>query len=869
MHYQGLKFRHLAHSNHSATITGMDSCIRKPLIATCGQDKSVRIWNYKTNSLELFKMFTEDVFSVALHPSGMQVLVGFSDKLRLMNILLNDLSMVTDFDVKACREVRYSNGGQFLAAASGSSGGTVVHVFNSYSFEPVINLRGHTGKVKSIFWSNDDSKMVTAGLDGAVYEWNARDGKRVDHIQKTCLYTSAVILDDNKTIFAVGSDKKIKEIAGSEVVTTVPSHATVTQVAASHSNKLVYVGTESGLLRLYRLPLTNNESHEVLAHSAPVTRLRISHDDQFLFGASDDGSLYISEVKSKDLKSRKVTEEQLYTDLEQVLVYRNEMEEKVTNLETMRQRYEDLTMEHDYQLKLKDMAYAEKAKEAEEKANYNVSQWKIKHEALVHEKEEIEKESNRLLSEQKAHYEKKVIDTEEKYRLQVVEEVERYQALLKSKEELHSQFQRSLENLNSQHERTMMELRDSYESTYRESVAKLEDNKKDFEEMTREFDETRVQIEDDADREIEQQKHEYEEKLALEKQNALRLKGENNLLVKKYSNQAKEIETLKEEISNMTTNKKQLMHQIHQHIKEIAGMKKEIKDRDDTLADKEVRIFDLKKRNQELEKFKFVLDYTISELKKQIEPLNSEIVDLKEQIKQMDHELERYHKSTGMLEMTVKELRNKNETYQREIADTKRRAINAENHVKRIRTDLHELMQILSEPHALKDRVKELYHKHVDVHVQEVQVDADIQKEYSRQREYLEKNLASLKKQLAKETEKHRSDSIRIRQENMQLIAEINTLRREMKDMQTQHKDKELLFITQKKKVRETPLDDDDRFVRTTQSASGARGGLREEDKMIQIQREEIKRLRRTIQNLEGQLKPRSPYSLPAMVLDD
>lgn len=44
----------------------------------------------------------------------------------------------------------------------------------------------------------------------------------------------------------------------------------------------------------------------------------------------------------------------------------------------------------------------------------------------------------------------------------------------------------------------------------------------------------------------------------------------------------------------------------------------------------------MKKRNQELEKFKFVLDYTIKELQKQIEPLNSEIGDLKEQIKEMD-----------------------------------------------------------------------------------------------------------------------------------------------------------------------------------------------------------------------------------------
>ena len=42
--------------------------------------------------------------------------------------------------------------------------------------------------------------------------------------------------------------------------------------------------------------------------------------------------------------------------------------------------------------------------------------------------------------------------------------------------------------------------------------------------------------------------------------------------------------------------------------------------RDETIADKEKRIFDLKKKNQELEKFKFVLDYKIKELKKQIEP---------------------------------------------------------------------------------------------------------------------------------------------------------------------------------------------------------------------------------------------------------
>ena len=43
-------------------------------------------------------------------------------------------------------------------------------------------------------------------------------------------------------------------------------------------------------------------------------------------------------------------------------------------------------------------------------------------------------------------------------------------------------------------------------------------------------------------------------------------------------------------------------------------------------------------------------------------------------------------------------------------------------------------------------------------------VDADIQKEYSRQREHLERSVASLRKKLAKDTEIHRADNVRIMQ---------------------------------------------------------------------------------------------------------
>lgn len=47
----------------------------------------------------------------------------------------------------------------------------------------------------------------------------------------------------------------------------------------------------------------------------------------------------------------------------------------------------------------------------------------------------------------------------------------------------------------------------------------------------------------------------------------------------------------------------------------------------------------MKKKTQELEKFKFVLDYKIKELKRDIGPREEEIAKMKEQISNMNSEV--------------------------------------------------------------------------------------------------------------------------------------------------------------------------------------------------------------------------------------
>lgn len=76
---------------------------------------------------------------------------------------------------------------------------------------------------------------------------------------------------------------------------------------------------------------------------------------------------------------------------------------------------------------------------------------------------------------------------------------------------------------------------------------------------------------------------------------------------------------------------------------------RQIKIRDKTIGDKETKIYELKKQNQELEKFKFVLDYKIKELKAQIDPKNDDILAMKRIIHGMDTDLEEYHKKNKQL----------------------------------------------------------------------------------------------------------------------------------------------------------------------------------------------------------------------------
>lgn len=129
-------------------ITGMDTCVRKPLVATCGMDRTIRVWNIVEQRLDLSKAFQEEPYSLAMHPSGLHLVVGFADKIRLMNLLMDDVRPCHEISIKQCREVKFSNGGSMFAAVNGN----VVTIFDFNTYDKLADLRGHNSKVISRFF---------------------------------------------------------------------------------------------------------------------------------------------------------------------------------------------------------------------------------------------------------------------------------------------------------------------------------------------------------------------------------------------------------------------------------------------------------------------------------------------------------------------------------------------------------------------------------------------------------------------------------------------------------------------------------------------------------------------------------------------
>jgi WD40 repeat protein len=545
----------------SAMVTGMDVCARKPLVATCGIDRYVRVWNYLTYKEEVKKMFPEEALSVAFHPSGLHVLVGFSDKLRLMNLLMDDIRVVTEFPIKACRECQFSAGGQVFAAANGHS----IQLYRTYTAEPIALLRGHNSKVQSLHFTQHDTRLVSAGKDGAVYQWNITEGsigdsknkdsgsassgmkREGEYVLKGCSYTHAIANIDGTLVYAVGSDSQIKEIEfqGNMTNATNPVSSDVGvmgQLAMPRSGRLLFTGTSKvnrpSMIMAMKVPLTG-DTPPLPCLSGPVTRMCSAFDGSRIFVAGSDGCLIIYEVKEKDFAGKSLgamsrddtTGRPIYAS--EILVTRTDIEEQASAMREMQSKVDELHIHSEYQLRLKDMDANEKIKEVTEKFTQELEQDKNRYELLREEKNDMEMEFEEKIKHTEETHLHRLQQCEAEFQKQIMSEVERYQELVQEKDIQTQRWDQQQRDLIASHEQYTAEITEEYEQKLEEDRQARLHLAEERDELGRVYTETTKQLEEDIDTEIEELKKKYETKLNNEREATLRFKGENG---KRYSN---------------------------------------------------------------------------------------------------------------------------------------------------------------------------------------------------------------------------------------------------------------------------------------------------------------------------------------------
>ncbi|KAK1931919.1 Cilia- and flagella-associated protein 57 [Phytophthora citrophthora] len=853
---------HAPSGNGSCHITGLDTCIRKPLVVTCALDRSVRVWNYLDKSTDILKFFREDALCVAFHPSGLHVAVGFTDKLRMLNVLMDDIRSCREFAIKGCREVRFSNGGQFFAAANNN----VVHVYATYTGELLAVLRGHSNRVTALSWKPDDRRLLSCGADGTVLLWSLRGASKVGdgHSQARCSYIDAALSPEGDVAFVTGSDNMLKEVDMATGVArtehwTGGGGATLGPIALATSQQVLFVGSAEpgrpGMVRLYRLPLEKDHSPPMPAlltgsgqaspgsilspgqngplvaasagggsvsqayteyhcHDLPVSRLRLSFDNQFLFSAGEDGSLCIFETQnvigkgggsgvspgggatgSRDTRSESTTaggggnaaNGSGLPFAEEILVTKSDLEEKNRLMNELKSKVDELTLHNEYQLRLKDLNYKEKIKEVSDKFTAELTQDRQRCGDLQNDKNEMENEYQKKMREMAATHRSEVQELKTTYEAKVEAEKARYAALEQARGEQNTRFEEENHLLVESHTQFLAEMTTEYDQkvAHEQELQAVCARSKD--ELITSNESLKRALEEDAELEVEELKTKYELKLSDEREATLRLKGENGIMKKKFSALQKDIEDQREEIRSLEEKGKELAENIRGLEKDIQGHKKEIREREETIQDKEKRIYDLKKKNQELEKFKFVLDYKIKELKRQIEPREQEIADMKTQIEEMDAELEQYHKSNAALDLMIGELRLKMDGMQKELNLQAAQVALGKALVRQVQSDLLGCAQLLDNKKALKVAVMALNKKYEDGVTPDAK-EPNSQAEYNRQREYLEKEVESLKRKIMKGMAISESELHRLQRENAVLTTQVNELRREFHNvrMQTQ-----------------------------------------------------------------------------------
>jgi len=488
----------------------------------------------------------------------------------------------------------------------------------------------------------------------------------------------------------------------------------------------------------------------------------------------------------------------------EVLIGQEDLEDKILMIRNLTVRMRELESEHAYKLRLIDVQHNDKLRDVHHGYCEAIKELRDKIEKLQENHvNEINNINVEIVKMKTAHAEV-MQQTENNYELKLIMEFDKYQAFEERNNLMRKNYEKQLQDLEKRDAEELQKTVTKYEGMIHENKLQLEEVSDEMVHKEHVHQYLMTQMEDDADHEILTLRTDYENLLYEERQSNLKLKGEAGVMRNRFMASQKDVEDLKRHAERVQTEYAEFHKNIQDLRRQIGDLKKEIIERDATIQDKEKQIYDIKRMNQELEKYKFVLNYKIQELRNQIEPRDREIAELKQNMRDIEEELLNLHKVNTNLEMQLHEVKEKLNAAHHEIICEKRLNKICEQLLRKIRVDILDVAGLVQEPNALKIAVKDLYHKYSagDEFLRSRKADQAAECEFIKQRNFLERTVMSLRKQVFKDTYTDDKDLGRMTEENSILIVELNALREKLKEAREEISYMENLLGLTRKDVR-------------------------------------------------------------------
>jgi len=797
--------------SHKGPVAAISSCAYKPMLVSCGsEDRTVIVWDYSRQCSVLSSEFNENLTDVSFHPSGDLVAVASSDKLYLLAATVDSLVGRAQWPLFNCLSIQFSNGGHFLVAAS-----HIITFINPYTQEIIATLRGHTGLIQSLAWSQDDKRLVSSGSDGMVIEWNAvTQEKSWDKVINKCDFVSSVITDRGTVISCASTDlvyhlyneryqsrKSEDSIGFSAVIFASPSSLVIGDILGGlqivpfpfivpqscqsdfeHVPQLEYSdGHENSTSTPQAIPFLINQ--QLFSHCGRVTRLCSSLDSRVLFTSSSDSSICIFNILSLTQTYAESKIPILRCDIPRQQFFlvsqsrfdelQHGIEKQKRDIQKQRYIYESETIDalKSHQKNIDELT--KQHKEKKEKLNNQLSALRAAMDdstikaALIYQNMENshfnEAKALTNLYEQKLALERSKCDS-------LTKEVEDLKC---SYEERHylleQQFKASLEELGNKISSIQNQLTNDLDNTKRQVQETEEDTKSKMIELEVEFEKDKMALKLEHHRrklelknlmkELQDKHHELSEEIEKQKQ----ILGEKKKI----------LEEKKEERIALDKELKSKEHTLE-------CKKSELNDRDETLKRQAARLDTLLGDNVKLEKSKATMIHNLGEKSQELQPKIEEITRLRSELNGTSEEIrtiKRIAKANSrtmqdkMLQIGV--LKKKLVEAQTELSK-KRRVIQIFNE------DLKEGVSRSSFEEQLSV-LKELHDKYVAVHNLEENIkDAnDTINEHTRQRKHLQESVMLLQKSVKQQQKTAMKHLEGKSSENSQLLSDLNMLQKE------------------------------------------------------------------------------------------